>query len=236
MRVRDARPGYKRTVAGPRIDVSEDAFDDVYPESVRRHSARFWTPVEVAEHAAAFLAPEPSVRVLDVGSGAGKFCIVGAATTGASFSGVEHRARLVAIAHRAARSLRVAGTAFTVGTIEDVDWSSYDAFYLFNPFGENFFREQACFDRSVVLSDERFGNDVAFVEQVLALCPVGTRVATFNGFGGRIPKSYELVAQHPYPGAVLRFWTRVSPEETYEPGILEATIPVPEAAPLDLRL
>ena len=87
-----------------------------------------------------------------------------------------------------------------------------------------------------MLSDERFGHDVAFVEQVLALCPVGTRVATFNGFGGRIPNSYELVAQHPYPGAVLRFWTRVSAEETYEPGILEATIPVPEAAPHDLRL
>jgi SAM-dependent methyltransferase len=209
---------------GPKI--TEDAFDRVFPEAIHRCSGRFWTPVEVARRAAAFLAPCPSARVLDVGSGVGKFCIVGALATGASFSGIEHRPHLVAIANRASRELGAARTEFAVGTIEDVDWSLYDGFYFFNPFEENVWT-QDCFDRSVVLSEERFWNDLAFVEWVLALAPVGTRVATFHGFGGRIPPTYQLVDQQPHRGGILRFWTKVSAAQTFEGGILEALMPLP---------
>jgi hypothetical protein len=167
--------------------------------------------------------------VLDVGSGVGKFCIVGALTTGASFSGIEHRPRLVEIANRASRKLGAVRTEFSIGTIEDVDWSLYDAFYLFNPFEENIFRDQSCLDRSAALSEERFWNDVAFIETVLALVAVGTRVATFHGFGGRIPPSYELIDQQPYRGGILRFWKKASADRRIEGGTLEALMPLPDA-------
>jgi hypothetical protein len=211
-------------------DITEDDFDRVFPEFVRQRSGQFWTPVEVATRAAAFLAPSPSARVLDVGSGAGKFCIAGALATGASFSGIEQRAPLVAIANMAARRLGAERTEFAAGTIEDVDWSLYDGFYFFNPFEENIFREQGCFDTSVVLSEERFWRDIAFIEKVLALVPIGTRVATFHGFGGTIPASYELVDQEPHRGGVLRFWTKGSVDRSKEAGIHEALMPLPELA------
>ena len=164
--------------------------------------------------------------MLDIGSGVGKFCIVGAATTGAIFSGIEHRPHLVAIAREAARQLRISRVEFTVGMIDDVDWSCFDAFYLFNPFEENVFAERGAFDRSVVLSEDRFWIDAAFVERRLAGFPVGTRVATFHGFGGRIPPSYELVEQLPMRDGVLRLWTKASPDETLEGGTLEALMPL----------
>jgi predicted RNA methylase len=208
--------------------IAEDSFDRVFPEPIRERSIQFWTPVEAARQAAQFLAPAPSARVLDVGSGVGKFCIVGAATTGAIFSGIEQRPHLVEVAERAARQFRISRVAFTVGTVDDVDWSHFDAFYFFNPFEENVFAEHSALDRSVVLSEARFWSDVAFVERKLARLPVGVRVATFHGFGGRIPPSYELVAQRLVRGGVLRFWTKVSPDVTDNTGTLEALMPFPD--------
>jgi SAM-dependent methyltransferase len=212
--------------AGPASGALEAAFDVVLPVSVRRCAPHFWTPVEVARRAAAFLASDRSARILDVGSGVGKFCIVGALTTGASFTGIEQRPHLVEIANRAARELQAPDVHFVAGTIEDVNWSSFDGFYFFNPFEENIFREQGCFDRSVVLSEERFWKDVAFIEGVLASAAVGTRVATFHGFGGRIPDSYALVDQQAHRGGILRFWTKVSAEQTSDSGILEDFLPL----------
>ena len=215
-----------RTEPPMRQSINEQFFDRVFPEFIRRRSANFWTPVEVARRAAEFLAPEPSARVLDVGSGVGKFCIVGAATTGASFSGIEQRQRLVDIAKWAARQFPTSRVEFTAGTIEDIDWCQFDAFYFFNPFEENVFADNGALDRSVVLSEARFWADVAFVERKLARLPVGVRVATFHGFGGRIPPSYELVAQHPMYGGALRFWTKVSPDVIDDAGTLEALMPL----------
>src|SRR3954471_20676012 len=83
---------------------ADDEFDTVYSERVRSHSERHWTPVEVATRAADLLVASAYTRVLDVGSGAGKFCIVGAlATRHGRFYGVEQRADLVHAAREAAR-------------------------------------------------------------------------------------------------------------------------------------
>jgi hypothetical protein len=213
--------------------ITEDSFDLVYPDAIRSRSANFWTPVAVARRAAEFLAPTPGARVLDIGSGVGKFCIVGSATTGAWFSGIEHRPHLVAIANGAVRQFQVSRVAFTAGMIGDIDWSCFDAFYLFNPFEENIFADSGALDRSVTLSEDRFWIDAAFVERKLASLPVGVRVATFHGFGGRIPPSYELVAQHPMHGGVLRLWTKVSPHEKIDGGTLEALMLLPDLTAQD---
>ncbi len=78
-------------------------FDHVYPDWVRSLSERHWTPVDVAERAAELLVTSAGVRVLDVGSGAGKFCIIGALTTEGKFCGIEQRAHLIDVAREAAR-------------------------------------------------------------------------------------------------------------------------------------
>jgi hypothetical protein len=204
----------------------EQAFDAVLAESVRPGAPIFWTPVEVARRAAAFLAPESSSRVLDVGSGVGKFCIVGALTTDAVFSGIEQRPHLVDIANHAALELEASRTHFAVGTIESVEWTRYDGLYFFNPFEENIFHDHECVDRTVELSEKRFFQDVVFMERVLACMPLGTRVATFHGFGGRIPSTYKLAHAQPLRGGVLRCWTKVSLDPTGE-GTLEALMGVP---------
>src|SRR5258708_27700804 len=53
------------------------AFGGMYPEHLRLMSLKQWTPLLVARKAGEFLA-EPEARVLDVGSGIGKFCLAAA--------------------------------------------------------------------------------------------------------------------------------------------------------------
>src|SRR5713226_861432 len=65
--------------------VEDERFDLIYPPEIRDLSCRHWTPVAVARKAAEFLVNERETRVLDLGCGPGKFCIVGALTTEAHF-------------------------------------------------------------------------------------------------------------------------------------------------------
>src|SRR5258708_32599839 len=69
---------------------------------IRALSGQHWTPVAVAARAADLLTRAGATRILDVGAGVGKFCIVGALSTAAEFVGVERREGLVQVARRAA--------------------------------------------------------------------------------------------------------------------------------------
>mgnify|MGYP000969840975 CR=1 FL=1 len=69
----------------------DDRFDLAYPPEIRAKSKAHWTPVSIARRAAEFLVREPGTRVLDIGCGPGKFCIVGALGTEGRFTGIEQR-------------------------------------------------------------------------------------------------------------------------------------------------
>ena len=156
------REALKRSIAVP-----DPAFDAVYPCWAQEASSRFWTPVHVAVDAADALRRAGARRVLDVGSGVGKFSLITALVTGLEVTGVEHRPHLVASARRAAERYR-ASVQFVCARIEQIDPRSFDAFYLYNPFEENLVAASERLDDSVVLSSERFRSDVALVERWLA--------------------------------------------------------------------
>ena len=90
--------------------VSDEEFDSVYGGRERAVSFRHWTPVAVACRAARLLTDMGATRILDVGAGVGKFCIVGALTTSADYCGVERRGNLVDIARAAAAQFGAART------------------------------------------------------------------------------------------------------------------------------
>lgn len=188
--------------------ITDAEFDEVYPPSTRTVSSMFWTPVAVAARATELLVETPSTRVLDVGSGAGKFCIVGAALSGASFTGLEHRQRLVDIATDAAARIAVEAARFRRGTIEDVDISEFDALYFFNPFEENMLHERHWLDGTVSLSEARYYADIARAEALLDAARVGTRVVTYHGFGGTMPLSYHRALRERCRSGHLELWVK----------------------------
>jgi predicted RNA methylase len=188
--------------------VTDLAFDTAYPPDVRAVSAQYWTPYAVARRAAELLVVSPSTLVLDVGSGAGKLCVVGAATTGARFVGVEHRPSLVRVARRAAEALGVMGARFIPAPIQAIRWTAFDAFYLFNPFGENAFAADEQLDTTVELGRARYVRDVAFVERMLARVRVGVRVLTYHGFGGTMPDTFQRIVCERAGCDALELWLK----------------------------
>ena len=202
----DARRSVSQRLREGRIADAE--LDEVYPPSVRRVSPWFWTPIAVAVRAAELLVTRSSTRVLDIGSGAGKFCIVGAATTGAWFTGIEHREHLVHTARVAAWRLGVGRARFLHGTPDAVDIESFDAVYFFNPFEENLWDDGDRLDDTVTLSEERFVADLAQTMELLSAARTGTRVVTYHGFGGEMPRGFvRAVSEHHHTG-YLELWVK----------------------------
>ncbi len=187
--------------------VSDRAFDQVYPADVRALSRQHWTPVRVAMRAATLLTEADATSILDVGSGPGKFCIVGALTTGASFVGVERRPHLVDVARAAAARCGVRRVRFSRANIVDFDFSGFDGFYLFNPFFEQLGdRSVLPIDGEVVRSRSLYRRYVKTIQEKLATARPGTAVVTFYGFGGNLPDGFERVHTERAGGDRLVLW------------------------------
>ena len=103
-------------------NVTDTEFDTIYPENIKRLAAIHWTPVAVAMQAAEFLADMPEAKVLDIGSGVGKFCLVGSSMTNGSFTGVEQRSNLHRIAQDMIRYYRLHNVKFINSNITEINF------------------------------------------------------------------------------------------------------------------
>ncbi|NUO47867.1 MAG: hypothetical protein HOV80_03315, partial [Polyangiaceae bacterium] len=83
------------------VPLDDHEFDVLLPRELRVASARFWTPLSVIRTSLDWLRTEEVERVLDVGSGPGKFCVASALGSTRQYVGIEHREGLC----DAARSL-----------------------------------------------------------------------------------------------------------------------------------
>ena len=129
--------------------VTDEAFDALLPKRWRWIARTHWTPVEVCRAAAQLLAPGPDAIVLDVGSGVGKLCLVGALATGASFVGVEQRPHLVKVAQALGAELGATSAAFLCADALSLDWRDFTSLYFFNPFAEAIFPQALRIDATV---------------------------------------------------------------------------------------
>lgn len=171
-------------------------FDLIFPKDARKFSRMHWTPVAVAIRAAEWLAPRPGMKVLDVGSGSGKVCLIGAARTSGHFVGVERDGELVQVARDVAKRTKTERVRFIEADALTHDWSPYDAIYLFNPFANH------------VADEAEFVRVIAGATAKLAAIGPGKRVVTFHGFGGTMPDTFRpLDAEIIGPG-VLQLWEK----------------------------
>jgi hypothetical protein len=146
--------------------------------------------------------------VADLGAGAGKFCLVGAAVTGATFTGIEAREGLVRTARDAARRLGLDRARFLVGDALAAPLDRYQAFYVCNPFAEGEAEPDEWLDPCLPAPDKAAAATALAAR--LARLPPGTRVAVHCGLGGPMPGGYRLLASEPIGrlGAPLELWER----------------------------
>ena len=191
---------------------SDAAFDRVYNEEIRAHSAQHWTPVAVAARAANLLTRSGATRIVDVGSGAGKFCIVGALTTGAEFIGLERRENLIRVAREAAATLGAARATFVHSNVDSFSFEGFDGVYLYNPFYEQVSKHIVLIDDDIERSGAAYRYFVRAVEEGLRAHPSPVAVVTFNGFGGLMPRGYRFMGDEPAGNDRLELWTKLGPQ------------------------
>jgi hypothetical protein len=198
-----------RDAIGWGIAIADVAFDQLYAPPIRAMSIVHWTPVQAALRAAAWLAPEPAMRVLDIGSGAGKLCCIGALATGASWVGIERERGLVDAATGLATTLELGHRArFRWGDMSTVEWKDFDSLYFYNPF------EAVLFGAIPTELPHRwtlFGNELDRVTAALSDQPSGMRVVTYHGFGGEMPPGYSLMAAEQIGSGQLALWVKRTP-------------------------
>ena len=180
-------------------------FDKIYPGSIRMISDKQWTSVDIAVSAALFLVTDKNTRVLDIGSGVGKFCLIGATITDAYFTGVEQRKELVDITNEIIDIYDIPNIKIIHSNIVDIEFSNYDAFYFFNPFQENI-DVSARIDNQVGMSDYLYDKYSNYVYKQLSLAKNGTRLVTYFGSENKVPDCYRL--KETKHDNELKFWIK----------------------------
>jgi len=185
---------------------SDYQFNQLYPVEMQQLASRHWTPLSVVRKAAVFLAAETGCRILDIGSGIGKFNL-GAAyyKPGAFYFGVEQRKNLVACAEEVRNRLGLYNVSFLHGNFTQLDLRNYDHFYFYNSFYENL-HETDKIDDSIAYSAELFHYYNRYLYRQLDQTPVGTRLATFHSLESEIPPDFHVVESA--MDNLLKFWIK----------------------------
>jgi SAM-dependent methyltransferase len=186
---------------------SDGQFNKLYPSSIQLLSQQHWTPLNVARKAANFLAAENGARILDIGSGVGKFCLAAAHYKPKAFyCGVEQRKSLVSNAETAREILQLENVYFINGNFTQLDFKKYDHFYFYNSFYENL-TGTSKIDSSIDYSSELYNYYNRYLYRQLEQRPIGTRLATFHSLEDEVPQSYHVVNTE--MDNLLKFWIKV---------------------------
>lgn len=198
---------FKRSTFPPKliVDRTDREFDAIYPRAIRRHADRHFTSLTVARRTAAFLAPEQGSKVLDIGSGAGKFCLIGAATTKGHFTGIEQRKELVVLSAHLATTYGITQVNFVHGNVMAIDLTAFNAFYMFNPFYENVHADGRM-DNSILLNPSLYESYSSYTSTRIAALPAGTRLATYYTPSAMIPSAYKEIDSS--EDGKLKFWMK----------------------------
>jgi len=185
---------------------SDEQFNQLYPFSMQVLASRHWTPLKIAKKAAAYLSAENNTRILDIGSGVGKFCLTAAYSNPKVFYyGIEQRKSLITHAENAQKKLGVKNVCFIHGNFTQVDFRNYDHFYFFNSFYENL-TDRDKIDGDIEGSGKLFNYYNHFLSKQLALKPSGTKFVSLSTRSDEVPDGYRL--EETKMEGLLKFWIK----------------------------
>jgi hypothetical protein len=180
-------------------------FDWLYPKHFQLMSLRQWTPLAIARKAAEFLA-EPGSKVLDIGSGIGKFCLTGAFfNPEATFFGVEQRHELHHYAKVAKNYTQLENVGFIHANITQINFKEFDHFYFYNAFYENIDQKNAI-DDTIETSYGLYTYYTKYLLAALKEVRTGTRLVTYQCLYDVIDINFKLIWAS--ENTLLRMWIK----------------------------
>ena len=184
---------------------SDTSFNALYPLNMRMLADRHWTNINVVKLAVDFLGSAGG-KILDIGSGVGKFCLAGARyAPNAQFIGIEQREYLVRYAQYAQKKLDVQNVSFIRGNFTQLDLQEFDHFYFFNSFYENL-DDLDRIDEDIDYSEALYEYYVRYLYNGLQQMPKGTKLVTYHSLHREVPRGYEIVESHQNNDLV--FWIK----------------------------
>jgi SAM-dependent methyltransferase len=185
---------------------SDEQFHHLYPLAMQQLARRHWTSLAIAQKVVQFLTPSPGVKVLDIGSGVGKFCLTGAyQEPTCHFFGIEQREDLIGHANTARSILGLQNVHFIHGNFTHLDFNQYDHFYFYNSFYEHL-TDTDKIDNNITFSTALYSYYNRYLYKKLDAMPAGTRLATFHTLEDRVPPGYCQAESH--VGTLLKFWIK----------------------------
>lgn len=179
-------------------------FDSLLSESIRKQSEIHWTPLHIIEQSIEFFNEHSCSHLLDIGSGAGKFCLIGGTLTNAQLTGVEIRKHLHLQAFALKKDLGLNHVHLINKNIIEIDFSTFDGFYYFNPFFENI-EEEGRIDHSLNYKTEQYHLYTNHVKKELDALKSGTCLVTYWTSEASIPESFQLIEEQ----SNLCFWKKL---------------------------
>lgn len=174
------------------IELTDTSFNELLPGYLKFAARLYFTPIEVAKQAAEWLTENNEKRILDIGSGVGKFCIAAASHVDAHFYGVEYRKSLVQVGKHIAKHYQLNNVTLLNANILDINFSDYDGFYIFNPFYENLEKTKRLNDE-VKLKAELYQVFLKYTDDQLDKAKAGTKLVTYHGNNFEVPNSYKKI-------------------------------------------
>lgn len=188
-----------------KISQDDNAFENALKKSVQGHSYIHWTPVEVIKTAADWLGTKSSNKILDIGSGVGKFCLISAMNSRAHFTGVETRDDLVRQAIELKNELKLDNVDFIHSDIMNIDFSEYTSFYFYNPFCEHMALSGGI-DERIQFDEETFYKYQDYVAEQLNQTPKGTKLVKYCSSDFDISTNFDL--KDMYFEGLLQLWVK----------------------------
>jgi ubiquinone/menaquinone biosynthesis C-methylase UbiE len=174
---------------------SDKKFDRLYAQYIQELSRRHWTPLAIAQQASSFLAGSENVKILDVGSGAGKFCLAGAYyNPSAQYVGIEQRLNLVIQAETVRDRLGLTNVSFVHGNFTSLDFNRYNHFYFYNSFYEHIITD-GHIDKAISFSQKTYDEYTAQLFNKLEKMPAGTKLVTYHIMRAEIPSFFKITRE-----------------------------------------
>lgn len=191
---------------------ADRVFDRFLPPQYQEVSARHWSSAGIARRVAQWLEKgHPGKKIIDIGSGVGKFCVLLGLQSRLQIFGIEQRKMLHDVSLRLKETAALDQVTFLHGNMLDISWQTYDIYYFYNPFQEHIVNNGwSRIDHDLPFSSGLYGKYIDEIFRQLVWAEKGKVLITYHGYGGVVPSTWNIVHRAPVKNGELCMWEKMA--------------------------